>query len=73
MKNKLPEITLLFWIMKITATTLGDVLTKAKVKGGLDFGTIGSSLILGLILGILILYTTLNRNKGAELAVSKVG
>ncbi len=59
--------TLLFWIAFVLTrpfgATMGDVLTKAKAKGGLDFGTIGSSLVLGLILGILILYTALNRNK----------
>jgi len=59
--------TLLFWIAFVLTrpfgATLGDVLTKSKEKGGLNFGTIGSSIILGSILGILILYTTLNRNK----------
>jgi len=59
--------TLLFWIAFVLTrpfgATMGDVLTKAKAKGGLDFGTIGSSLVLGAILGILILYTTLNRNR----------
>ncbi len=59
--------TLLFWIAFVLTrpfgATMGDVLTKSKEKGGLGFGTIGSSLVLGSILGILILCTTLNRNK----------
>lgn len=36
--KKLPEITLLFWCLKICATTLGetagDLLTKTHEKGG---------------------------------------
>ena len=69
--------TLLFWIAFVLTrpfgATMGDVLTKSKEKGGLGFGTIGSSLILGSLLGILILYTTLNQNKDARAAVVKAG
>ncbi len=54
--------TLLFWIAFVLTrpfgATMGDVLTKSKEKGGLNFGTIGSSLVLGSILGALILYVT---------------
>lgn len=61
--KKIPAVTLLFWVMKICATTLGetagDLLTKPVAKQGLGFGTQGSSLILfGLLLG-LIIYTSL--------------
>jgi uncharacterized membrane-anchored protein len=118
--KKLPEITLIFWIMKIAATTLGetggdflsdssglgfsggalliggllmlivlamfytkisrvflfwaafvltrpfgatmgDLLTKPHEKGGLDFGTIGSSAILGGILVAFVIYATLKK------------
>ena len=59
--------TLLFWIAFVLTrpfgATMGDVLTKSTAKGGLNFGTIGSSLILGSILGTLILYTIVNQNK----------
>ncbi len=62
--------TLLFWIAFVLTrpfgATMGDVLTKTRERGGLNFGTIGSSIILGSILGILILYTTFNQNKDAE-------
>ena len=55
--------TLLFWIAFVLTrpfgATMGDVLTKSHEKGGLAFGTVGSSLVLGSILVILILYTTL--------------
>ena len=43
--------TLFFWIACVLTrpfgATMGDVLTKSKEKGGLAFGTVSSSLILG--------------------------
>ncbi len=58
---------LLFWVAFVLTrpfgATLGDLLTKPAIKGGLDFGTIGSSLILVAILGILIFYTTIKHVK----------
>ncbi len=68
--------TLLFWIAFVLTrpfgATMGDVLTKSRVQGGLNFGTIGSSIVLGSILGILILYTTYNQIKDAKLVVVNV-
>jgi len=59
--------TLLFWIAFVLTrpfgATMGDVLTKSHEKGGLNFGTTGSSIVLGSIIGILILHTTLNQSK----------
>jgi len=67
--------TLLFWIAFVLTrpfgATMGDVLTKSTAKGGLNFGTIGSSSVLGVILVMLILYTTLNQDKDTS-AVAKV-
>ena len=37
--------------------TFGDLLTKPIEKGGLDFGTIGSSAVLGAILATFVIYT----------------
>ena len=58
---------LLFWIAFVLTrpfgATMGDVLTKSRARGGLAFGTIGSSLILGSILGLLIVYTTRHPHK----------
>lgn len=49
---------ILFWIAFVLTrpfgATFGDLLTKSVAKGGLNFGTVGSSLILSVILGILI-------------------
>ena len=68
--------TLLFWIAFVLTrpfgATMGDVLTKSTEKGGLNFGTVGSSLVLGTILVILILYTTWYQTKETS-AVAKVG
>ena len=61
--------TLLFWIAFVLTrpfgATMGDVLTKPRERGGLNFGTIGSSAVLVSILGILILYTTFKQTKDA--------
>jgi uncharacterized membrane-anchored protein len=49
---------ILFWIAFVLTrpfgATFGDLLTKPLEKGGLDFGTIGSSLILFAILAALV-------------------
>jgi uncharacterized membrane-anchored protein len=54
--------TLLFWIAFVLTrpfgATMGDVLTKGHDKGGLGFGTIGSSAILGGVLVAFVVYTT---------------
>ncbi|WP_366934017.1 hypothetical protein [Nostoc sp. NMS9] len=42
---------------------MGDILTKPHAKGGLDFGTIGSSIVFVSILGVCIIFTTLNQKK----------
>jgi len=52
---------LLFWaafvLTRPFGATLGDLLTKPHVKGGLDFGTVGSSAILAAILGVFVLHS----------------
>jgi uncharacterized membrane-anchored protein len=54
---------LLFWVAFVLTrpfgATLGDVLTKSHAKGGLDFGTVGSSIVLLSILAVCIVFTTL--------------
>ncbi len=53
---------LLFWVAFVLTrpfgATFGDLLTKPIEKGGLNFGTIGSSLILGSLLVGFVLYTS---------------
>lgn len=59
--TKLSHI-LLFWLAFVLTrpfgATMGDVLTKPVEKGGLDFGTIGSSAVLFAVLLALIVYTS---------------
>jgi uncharacterized membrane-anchored protein len=60
----------LFWLAFVLTrpfgATFGDLLTKPLEKGGLNFGTIGSSLILFVILAILVTVSIVKNN-----AVSK--
>lgn len=52
----------LFWaafvLTRPFGATFGDLLTKSTEHGGFDLGTIGSSLVLASILGILIVHAT---------------
>ncbi|MDD2049391.1 hypothetical protein [Pseudomonas putida] len=67
---------LLFWaafvLTRPFGATLGDFLTKPHEKGGLDFGTIGSSLVLGgVLLAMIVLASTLKaRNERAVAQLS---
>ena len=45
---------------------MGDLLTKPHEKGGLDFGTIGSSVILATILGFFVLHSIRNEKRAAR-------
>jgi uncharacterized membrane-anchored protein len=53
--------TILFWMAFVLTrpfgATMGDLLTKTKVQGGLGFGTIGSSFILAAMLIVTLLLT----------------
>jgi uncharacterized membrane-anchored protein len=58
---------MLFWVAFVLTrpfgATFGDLLTKPIAKGGLNFGTIGSSLILGSLLVIFITYTSITERR----------
>lgn len=58
---------ILFWIAFVLTrpfgATFGDLLTKPIAKGGLNFGTIGSSIILATILITLVAYTSYKDKK----------
>jgi uncharacterized membrane-anchored protein len=53
---------MLFWIAFVLTrpfgATFGDLLTKPVAKGGLDFGTVGSSAILAALLILFIIYSS---------------
>ena len=52
-----------FVLTRPFGATLGDVLTKSHDKGGLDFGTVGASLVLASVL-IVLIFATRDRNGG---------
>ncbi|WDM58382.1 hypothetical protein K4A76_18295 [Pseudomonas sp. NEEL19] len=56
--TRIPGVVL-FWVAFVLTrpfgATLGDFLTKPHAKGGLDFGTVGSSAVLGGVLLVLVL------------------
>lgn len=60
---------LLFWIAFVLTrpfgATFGDLLTKPVIKGGLNFGTIGSSAILALLLMVFVVFTAISDKKAA--------
>lgn len=61
---------LLFWIAFVLTrpfgATFGDLLTKPVAKGGLNFGTIGSSLFLTFLLVTFIIYTSIAEKKESK-------
>jgi uncharacterized membrane-anchored protein len=63
---------LLFWVAFVLTrpfgATVGDVLTKSKEKGGLNFGTIGSSAILGSILMVLVVWSMMKEKRARAAA-----
>ncbi|MFA4944778.1 MAG: hypothetical protein WC789_08780 [Lentisphaeria bacterium] len=52
---------LLFWVAFVLTrpfgATFGDLLTKPVANGGLNFGTVGSSLVLAFLLMAILVYT----------------
>ncbi len=64
---------LLFWVAFVLTrpfgATLGDLLSKPHIKGGLNFGTVGSSCVLAVILGGLIWFTLKNHVETSPEAV----
>lgn len=58
---------ILFWIAFVLTrpfgATFGDLLTKSTQRGGLGFGTIGSSLFLFSLLAIFVIYTSIQEKR----------
>jgi uncharacterized membrane-anchored protein len=59
----------LFWIAFVLTrpfgATMGDVLTKTHDRGGLGFGTVGSSAVLACMLVAVIVYTSMRDSREA--------
>lgn len=62
----------LFWaafvLTRPFGATLGDLLTKPVAKGGLNFGTVGSSMILLSVLAAFVVYTSWEHQRTMRLA-----
>ena len=69
----------LFWIAFVLTrpfgATFGDLLTKSRAKGGMDYGTKGATLILLGLLVVLIIFEVvkLNKQKALRSSVSYSG
>ncbi len=63
---------ILFWLAFVLTrpfgATFGDLLTKTNEKGGLNFGTIGSSVILFTILVVLVAISIIKLNRERKIA-----
>ena len=53
--NKVPEVTLLFWIIKIMATTVGETAADF-LNVNLGFGLTGTSIVMGSILLVFLVF-----------------
>ena len=62
--------TVLFWaafvLTRPFGATMGDLLTKDRVKGGLGFGTVGSTAVLSGILVALVLWSVMANRRAAR-------
>jgi uncharacterized membrane-anchored protein len=66
---------LLFWVAFVLTrpfgATLGDVLTKSHENGGLDFGTVGASLVLASLLLALVVMATVYPRRAVPALVER--
>src|SRR5436309_14682452 len=53
MLNKVPEVTLFFWVIKIMCTTVGETAAD-YVNDNLGFGLVNTSYVAGAILAVLL-------------------
>ncbi|WP_218079588.1 COG4705 family protein [Anthocerotibacter panamensis] len=54
MLNKVPEVTIFFWIIKIMATTVGETAADFLIFN-LNFGLTGTSILMGVLLLVFLL------------------
>ena len=53
--NKVPEITIFFWIIKVLATTMGETASDF-LNVNLNFGLVGTSIVTGIILAVVLFF-----------------
>ncbi len=61
MLNKVPEVTIYFWIIKVLCTTVGETVAD-YLNETLHFGLTGTSLVMGVLL-IIVLFFQLKAKK----------
>jgi len=54
MLNKVPEVTLYFWVIKIMCTTVGETAADF-LNADLHFGLTGTSIVMGILLAIFLI------------------
>jgi uncharacterized membrane-anchored protein len=55
MLNKVPEVTIFFWIIKVCGTTVGETFAD-YLNGTLHFGLTGTTLVMGVLLLIALFF-----------------
>ncbi|GBE41882.1 hypothetical protein BMS3Bbin09_01793 [bacterium BMS3Bbin09] len=55
MLNKVPEVTLYFWIIKILCTTVGETAAD-YLNETLNLGLTGTSLVMGILLAVVLIF-----------------
>src|SRR5436853_4798398 len=55
MLNKVPEITFLFWVIKVLCTTVGETAADF-LNVNLNFGLTGTSVVTGVLLAIVLFF-----------------
>jgi len=55
MLNKVPEITIYFWIIKVLCTTVGETAAD-YLNETLNFGLTGTSLVMGALLAVVLFF-----------------
>lgn len=53
--NKVPEVTVLFWIIKMMSTTVGETAADF-LNGSLNFGLTGTTVVVGVLFAIALLF-----------------
>lgn len=55
MLNKVPEVTLYFWFIKVMCTTVGETAADF-LNVNLNFGLVGTSIVTGILLAIILFF-----------------
>src|SRR6266852_7094032 len=55
MLNKVPEVTLYFWLIKVLCTTVGETAAD-YLNTALNFGLNGTSIVMGALLLVILIF-----------------